>query len=184
METTLKKQGELNMNQNSKIKKLVYSAIAAALYVVLTVAIAPLSYQAVQFRFSELLVFLAWIDPWYIPGLTLGCFIANLFGPFGIADAVGGSLATLFAVSMMAVSAKGIKKPLLSLAVASLWPAVSALIIAFEIVFFTGAEESYWYWTAMIAIGQFGVVSVCGVPLMYRIVKKHKKLIQILTIKE
>ncbi len=172
------------MKQKSTIKKLVYSAITASLYVVLTIAIAPLSYQAVQFRFSELLVFLSWIDPWYIPGLTLGCFIANLFGPFGIADAVGGSMATLFAVSMMALTAKGIKKPLPSLVIASLWPAISALIIAFEIVFFTGAEESYWYWTAMIAIGQLGVVTVCGVPLMYWMKKKQAKLIQILKIKE
>ena len=172
------------MKQNSTVRRMVYSAIAAALYVAVTLAVAPLSYQAVQFRLSELMVFLAWIDPWYIPGLTLGCFIANLLGPYGLADALGGSLATLFAVSMMALTAKGMKQTLPSLIVASLWPAVSALIIAFEIVFFTGAQESYWYWTVMIAIGQLGVVTVCGVPLMYWMKKKQPKLIQILKIKE
>lgn len=172
------------MKKNDTVKKTVYSAITAALYVTATLAFAPLSYQAVQFRFSELLIFLAWIDPWYIPGLTLGCFIANLFGPYGLADAVGGSLATLFAVSMMALTAKKIKKTLPSLVIASLWSAVSALLIAFEIVLFTGASESYWYWAAMIGAGQLAVVTVCGVPLVYWLNQTRPKFIQILKIKE
>lgn len=172
------------MKKNATVKKTIYSAITAALYVTATLAFAPLSYQAVQFRFSELLIFLAWIDPWYIPGLTLGCFIANLFGPYGLADAIGGSLATLFSVSMMSLTSRGMKKRLPSLAIASLWPTVSALLIAFEIVWFTGASESYWYWVAMIATGQFAVVTLCGVPLMYWLSKTRPKFIQILKIKE
>ena len=185
MTTTLKKQGVYYMRKNITVRKMIYSAIAAALYVALTLAIAPLSYQAVQFRLSEVMVFLAFIDPWYIPGLTLGCFLANLFGPYGLVDAVGGGLATLFSVGMIALTARWGKTGrglFPSLLAASLWPSVSALIIAFEIVFFTGAQESYWYWAAMVAVGEFGVVTVCGVPLMYWLYQKKPQVIALLKI--
>lgn len=170
------------MQKNSTARKMIYSAIAAALYVALTLAVAPLSYQAVQFRLSEVMVFLAFIDPWYIPGLTLGCFLANLFGPFGLVDAIGGGFATLFSVCMIALTARWGKNLLPSLITASLWPSVSALIIAFEIVFFTGAQESYWYWVMMVAIGEFSVVTVCGVPLLYWMYRKKSQVIDQLTI--
>lgn len=188
MKTTLKKQGVFHMKKNTAVRKMIYSAIAAALYTALTLAVAPLSYQAVQFRLSEIMVFLAFIDPWYIPGLTLGCFLANLMGPFGLADAIGGGLATLFSVGMIAFTARwsrrGKKGSFPSLLAASLWPSISALIIAFEIVFFTGAQESYWYWVVMVAIGEFGVVTVCGVPLMHWLYRKKPQLIELLKIQQ
>ena len=172
------------------MKKWVYPAMAAALYVALTLAIAPLSYHAVQFRFSELLVFLAFVDARYIPGLTLGCFLANLFGPFGLADAIGGSLATLFSVGMIALTAyawrrkTGGKRGLTAaLGVASIWPAVSALIIAFEMVTFCGDDGTYWYWTAMVAAGEIGVVTLCGGPLMRGLYRYHPQLMEQLKIK-
>ena len=153
-------------------RMIVVTAMVAAVYVAFTFALYGLSYQAVQFRFSELMVFLAFIDPLYIPGLVLGCFIANIFGPFGLVDAVFGSVATLFSVFFIYLSRRYIRHDLTALTVASLWPSVSSLIIAFEIVFIAKAPESYWYWVAMVALGEFLVVTVCGVPVWSLILKK------------
>ncbi|MEG0320128.1 MAG: QueT transporter family protein, partial [Niameybacter sp.] len=82
------------MKENFSTKRLVTVALVAALYAVLTVALAPISYGNLQFRVSELMVLLAFFDPFYIGGLTLGCFIANLLGPNGIMDVIFGTLAT------------------------------------------------------------------------------------------
>ena len=41
--------------KNDLTKKLTRTAIIAAIYAVITVAIAPLSYMGVQFRISEIL---------------------------------------------------------------------------------------------------------------------------------
>jgi uncharacterized membrane protein len=60
----------------------------AALYVVLTVALAPLSYGALQFRVSEFLKPLALFAPWTAAAFALGTCIANLFSPFGMWDYV------------------------------------------------------------------------------------------------
>ena len=61
--------------RNDLTKRLTRTAIIAAIYAVITIAIAPLSYMGVQFRIGELLVLLALFDPIYIYGLTLGCLI-------------------------------------------------------------------------------------------------------------
>lgn len=87
------------MRKNRKIHSLAVSAVIAAAYAALTYLAAAmnLAYGAgsVQFRFSEALTILPALTPAAVPGLTLGCFLANLGSPLGVADWVFGSLATL-----------------------------------------------------------------------------------------
>lgn len=82
------------MNSNLSTKKLVYGALIAALYAVLTIAIAPLSYGAVQVRISEILTVIPFFSSFSILGLTIGCLTANLLSPIGILDIIFGTLAT------------------------------------------------------------------------------------------
>ena len=56
---------------------LVQGAAIAAVYVVLTLVFAPLSFGEVQIRFSEALTVLPFFTPAAIPGLFVGCIIAN-----------------------------------------------------------------------------------------------------------
>ena len=58
----------------------------------ITPPINVLSFGVYQFRISEMLNFLAFYNPKYIIGVTIGCMIANLFSSFGLIDVfVGGS---------------------------------------------------------------------------------------------
>lgn len=70
------------------------AAMIAALYVVLVQLFAPISYQAVQCRIAEALTVLPFFTPAAIPGLTIGCLIANIMGGT-LLDIVFGTLATL-----------------------------------------------------------------------------------------
>ena len=70
-------------------------AAIAALYVVLTLAFAPFSFAAVQVRIAEALTILPLFTPAAIPGLFIGCVIANLMGGAVIWDVIFGSIATL-----------------------------------------------------------------------------------------
>ncbi len=76
------------------------SAMIAALYVVLTLisAVFGLSSGAIQLRISEALCALAYFTPAAIPGVTVGCLIANLITSANILDIVFGTLATFFGV--------------------------------------------------------------------------------------
>ena len=76
-------------------------AVIAAAYAALTLLLAPISFYAVQVRVADALLALSVImGPPAVLGTALGCFIANMLGPFGIVDAVGGSLANLIATAL------------------------------------------------------------------------------------
>lgn len=56
------------MNKNIvNTKFLVSTALIAAIYVVMTLAIAPLSFGMIQIRISEVLMLMAFIDKKYAP---------------------------------------------------------------------------------------------------------------------
>lgn len=76
---------------------LAQSAVIAALYATLTLLPFGLSFDALQFRFAEALTILPFFTPAAIPGLAIGCVIANIWSRFGIIDVIFGSLATLLA---------------------------------------------------------------------------------------
>ena len=48
------------------------TGVTAAVYMVATLAVSPIAFGAVQFRLSEVMVLLAWINPAFAPGLILG----------------------------------------------------------------------------------------------------------------
>ena len=80
-----------------KLKTLASGAMIAALYAVLTVAMAPISYGPVQLRVSEALTLLPFYRPEAVLGLFAGCVVANFFGGYGLVDMIVGSCATLIA---------------------------------------------------------------------------------------
>ena len=90
----------VNRKENRKmIKFIVINGLIAAIYVVFTAPFANIAYGPIQFRLAEVLTVLPIFSAATIPGVTLGCFIANLINPnnLGPVDIIGGSLATLIA---------------------------------------------------------------------------------------
>ena len=76
----------------------VFTAGFAALYSVGVMVLAPISFQVFQVRVADALLPLAILFGWpAILGLSLGAFVANLFGGLGPVDIVGGSIANLVA---------------------------------------------------------------------------------------
>ena len=66
------------MNQNSSVRKLVRCGLVAALYVVLCLALQPLSYGAVQVRVAEALCLLPVFGTEYILGVVLGLSLIHI----------------------------------------------------------------------------------------------------------
>jgi uncharacterized membrane protein len=73
------------------------AGLIAAVYAVLTAALAPISFGVYQVRIAEALTVLPFLTPAAIPGLFIGCLIGNLFGGLGWLDIVFGSTITLLA---------------------------------------------------------------------------------------
>jgi len=80
-----------------KIRFITEAAVIASVYAALTIILAPISYGMIQVRISEALTILPYFTPAAIPGLFVGCIIANIVGGNGLVDIIFGSLATLLA---------------------------------------------------------------------------------------
>ncbi len=80
---------------NAKLNYWTKAAMIGAVYALLTIILHPISYGMVQVRVAEALMVLPFFTPAAVPGLFVGCLIANMFGGLGILDIVFGSLATL-----------------------------------------------------------------------------------------
>lgn len=76
-----------------KTKFLVQAAIIAAIYVILVI-IWPLSSSAIQVRLAESLTVLPFFTTAAIPGVTIGCLIANIVTGAALFDVIFGTLAT------------------------------------------------------------------------------------------
>jgi len=64
-------------------KTIAKCGVVAAMYVVVTIALAPISYGPIQFRVSELIKPLALFDPEMALAFALGTGISNIMSPFG-----------------------------------------------------------------------------------------------------
>ncbi len=100
-------------NGKFDVKTLCIGGAIAALYVVLTLLAQAfgLASGAIQVRLSEALTILPCFTAAAVPGLTVGCVLANLFTGCALWDVVFGSLATFIG----AVGTRLLrKKPLLA----------------------------------------------------------------------
>ncbi len=168
-------------------KYIVQAAVIAALYAVLTIGQNTLlpgsASMAVQFRVSEVLTVLALFTPAAIPGLTIGCIIANIsslsvLGPY---DLIFGSLASLIAAFCM-YKLRNVRLFSLPIA-AALMPAIAnGIIVGFEIEFFF-VEGGFHFGDfllqgGLVALGELAVLFILGLPLVKLIEKQgiDKKL--------
>ena len=163
------------MKSKKQVLWLTQAAVIAALYAALTVlqgVIAPgTASMAVQFRVSEAMTLLCCITPAAIPGLTLGCFLANfLFMEALPVDMILGSLATLLAGLAMYLlrNIQWKKLPLL----AALMPAIfNGVIIGLEIeIFFIDGPfhfASFLVQGGLVALGELVVCFTLGL-LLYK----------------
>lgn len=158
-------------------KKIAVTALIAAVYAVLTISLGFMSYSNIQFRVAEIMILLAFIDKDYIPGLTLGCFLANILGVYGIPDTIFGTLATFISACLVYQTGKQLGKSTMSLIIASLWPAVvNALIIGWMLNKFVGLPLILSM--AQVGIGEFVVITIAGIPLFKVVEGKYGILVK------
>ena len=150
-----------------KLNFIIRVAMIATIYVVLNIIFAPISYGPIQVRIAEALVVLPFIDPSAIIGLFLGCILANVIGPLGMVDIMGGSLCTLVAAYLT----YKVKNPKLA-------PLPPVLINAFGVSIYLHLIFDLPYWITVLYIGMGEVIAcyVLGYPLLILLIKNKKRL--------
>jgi len=150
-----------------KLNYLVRVAMIAAIYVVLNIIFAPISYGPIQVRIAEALVILPFIDSSAIIGLFLGCILANVYGGLGMIDIIGGSLCTLIAAYLT----YKVNNPKLA-------PLPPVLINAFGVSIYLHLlfDLPYWITVLYIGIGEVIACYILGYPLLILLIKNKKRL--------
>lgn len=144
-------------------QKVVRVAVIAALYAVLTVALAPLSYGPIQFRVSEVLKIFVLFDPWLALGIGIGTLFANLASPFvgpweliwmPFTDIAGGLLAyTIF----RALGRRWAALPMLAYALTT-GAAVGLMLTVFQV-------GGFWVLAGSVAVSEV-IIFLAGLPLI------------------
>ncbi len=177
------------MTSSMSLRNLTLAALIAALYVSLTLAAAPISYGNIQFRIAEALTLLPALTTAAVPGLFLGCFVANLIGGAGVVDLVFGSLATLAAAFLTRFIARKARRrgPAAARRAAWLLPVppvvVNALVVGTYLPLlipeirdmFRTLPVAILATIGSVALGQAVVCYVLGLPL-YHALKKSALL--------
>ena len=160
------------MKDMKNVHSLARSAMIAAIYVVLTLLFAPISFGAIQFRVAEALTLLPILTADAVPGLFVGCLIANLVGGGVWFDVALGSLATLLAALC---TRKCRSKPPL----AAIFPTVFNGLIVGPVVYFAYVRApgdpvsvgTLLFNMATVALGELVVCYVLGLPMLYGLKK-------------
>lgn len=173
-------ENHFNKPTNPKpIDRLVFSGMIGALYTAFSVLLAPLSFGSVQIRFSEALTLLpVFGGSFTIWGITIGCFLTNLYGVLtgtsilGILDIIIGTLATLVAgmLSYKFRSVRTFELPILSAIMPVL---INALAIGGLFGFLGGEFNLPMFITSFISIFAGEFISCCVIGLfLVRIIEK------------
>lgn len=156
-------------------------AVVAALYLVITLIIAPISYGPIQFRISESLNFLALHNKRYIWAVSIGVFIAN-FMTYGPIDMIVGSVSTFIFLyigrwvgDQLVKLAKQSQFTLLS----DQWIRYMSLTVIFALSMFTttttiflvGADAAFLLTYISLALSEFAAMTL-GMFIMYPLSKR------------
>ncbi|MBR6293616.1 MAG: QueT transporter family protein [Lachnospiraceae bacterium] len=158
---------------NKSLRYLTTAAMIAALYAVLCILLAPISYAAIQVRIAEALTILPAFTPAAIPGLTVGCLLANILGGCPIMDIIFGTLATL--IGAVGTYLLRSRKTLIWMP-----PVVSNTIIvsifSIYIPFMGESDDSLWYIMLTVCIGELISVCILGYLLYFALKKINTKV--------
>lgn len=148
------------------------SALIAALYVVLTLFINAfgLANGAIQIRISEALTILPFFTPAAIPGLAVGCLLANILTGAVIWDILFGTVATLIG----AVGTYLLRKHAWC---AALPPILSnTIIVPLILQYAYGVPDALWFLMLTVGIGEVLSAGVLGTSLLF-VLKRYAHIL-------
>ncbi|PZX03121.1 putative membrane protein [Psychrobacillus insolitus] len=152
-----------------KTKTIAISGIIAALYVAVSLMVAPFGFTAVQFRVSEMFNHLIVFNKKYFFGIVLGVFVTNMFSPLGLYDLTFGVAHSIITLSLTILASKYIKGSLGRMIFNTIMFTFTMFIIAFELNL--ALDFPFFYTWLTVAAGEFVVLAV-GIPIILALNKR------------
>jgi len=164
----------MNNRENNRLstRGLAMGGMTAAIYVVLTVVFQPISFGAIQFRIAEIMTLMPILSPYAVPGLFVGCLLANWLGGGIWFDVALGSVATLLA----AICTRKFRE---RIPLAAIFPTLFNGLIVGPVVYFAYVRApgdpvsvpTLIFNMATVALGELVVCYALGLPMIYGLKK-------------
>lgn len=162
--------------KKNKSKYIARTAIVAALYAAVTMTLSWLSYGPIQFRISEIMVLLVFVDSKYFLGLVLGCILSNIMSPLGVVDVIVGTSATAIALLIIILVRKYLGSNIKALIIASVAPVITnAILVGIELTIIL-KEMPFLINALYVALGEFVVVTIAGTIIFIKIKDRIPKI--------
>lgn len=158
--------------RSKKVTYMLQAAMIAAIYVILVVLFNYWSFGPVQFRIAEILTILPYFTPAAVPGLFVGCVLANFLGGSILVDIALGSVATLIGAVGTYLLSK-VKAKWLTWIITIPPILANALIVPFVLKYGYGTEEAIPLMMLTIGAGEIIVCGILGMILLC-ILRKYK----------
>lgn len=149
---------------HARLMLTVTNGIIMALYITLTVLVAPVSSGPIQFRISESLNHLVVFNRKLMWGVLGGVVVYNWFFGFGIADVIFGGGQTLLALGLTALLQKRVPNVYWRLALNTLFFTASMFLIALMLV--PEGGKAFWTTYGSLALSEFIVMAISA-PVMF-----------------
>lgn len=158
--------------RDKKVTIMMQASMIAAIYVVLVIIFQYTSFGFIQFRIAEVLTILPYFTPAAVPGLFVGCILANLLGGSILADIAFGGLATLIGAIGTYIAGKFHAKWL-----APLPPiAANALIVPFVLKFGYHETAALPYMMFTICVSEIIICGIFGM-ILFAVLERCKNKI-------
>ena len=169
----------MNASPRFSTRAIVRAGVIAAIYVALTLIFQPISFGAIQFRIAEALTLLPILTADAVPGLFVGCLLANLLGGGVWFDVALGSVATLLAALC---TRKFRDRP----ALAAIFPTIFNGLIVGPVVYFAYVRApgdpvsigTLLFNMGTVALGELVVCYVLGLLLLYALKRLPNKIFE------
>lgn len=153
----------------ASVRHLTTAAIIAALYVIFTLISSMLGIASgvIQVRISEALTVLPYLTPAAVPGVTIGCLLANILTGAPLPDVIFGTLATLLGV----LGASLLKRHKYLIAIPTILS--NMIIIPLVLQYAYGVPDSFWFMMVTVGAGEVISAGILGGLLLWVIRKRR-----------
>lgn len=158
--------------KTNKILFLTQAAMIAALYVVLTFLANAfgMAFGVIQLRLSEALAILPFFTPAAIPGIYIGCVLANALTGACLLDIMLGSLASLIG----AFGAYLLRKHKWLVPVPTIL--ANTIIVPIVLILGYGIADVWWYLALTVSIGEILSCGILGMLLLFSLQKSAARI--------
>lgn len=144
-------------------------SIVAALYVVVTVMLAVISFGAIQLRLSEMFNYLALYHKRYVLAVTLGVVFANFLSPTWFLDVPIGGIATFLVLVICRAVTRNIENEIIRLVITAIIFALSMFTVAGQLAILL--DFPFFYTWLTVGAGELLSMTIGGI-IIYFVNKK------------